>query len=220
LSNNGKADPIIGAASSNGTIEIPKCDIKIHGLQRSANNLAYWVFRKNYNTVAYGSKKTGCKHGKYIAFKRLGRHLPIIITVKTPFAWLVSAHRKWGRGTFKKNPLLHEWLRKWNAMNKHWMDVDNGDCGKAIVRHIDVMKNPEKAYDDAAITVGAIRTSDKFVIPENRMNQNVTISDEKFHPEYYTQFQYLEQYPGRLLDGLRNRVDMDLCDRMGLEVLP
>lgn len=200
-----------------------KISLKQYGLQRSGTNYTRMLLLKNYFTNIVANEG-GWKHGYYQATGSFRNEAHLIITVKDPFAWLVSICRysfvhirktlpefirtKYGfEGLCNSNPIVH-----WNTMNLHWSNLILNSHKVCVVRYEDLLEYPQEVCDVVAKRVGLYRQENQFYIPKGKVSQNTTEGSGVFDRDFYLQKRYMKAFTGEDVKFIRSQLDERLLE--------
>jgi len=202
---------------------------KVMGAQRSGNNFIQWALRHNYHIALTSSSHSGDKHGAYNVEKRLGHHVHLILTAKHPLAWLVSVY-KWDRSRHRAGDMDFETyirqgkalgstrspIQHWNKMYNHWLNVNNGNCYKIIVRHWEIVKRPKVVLRNIGKKLGLKMRRKNIQATDKRMTTKVHPGKNAFNRDYYNSKKYLDYYTPGLMTYVHEHIDWSLVKRMRL----
>jgi hypothetical protein len=136
-----------------------------------------------------------------------------LITIKDPYAWIVSVarFRQW---VHSEEEPLHDWdcdpvremCVRYNRHYAAWRELANADPKRArLIRHEDLMCRAEEVFADVERCFGLRRNSPFKAIPETLEptvwdHLPVLKLESRFDPSYYSERRYLQ----RLLPMHRN----------------
>jgi hypothetical protein len=177
--------------------------------------------------------KTGWKHGEH---KPTGREVPVIVTVKDPYAWLVSIFKYSNfRGSFNtfvtspysfekqtaSNPLQH-----WNRINQHWLDIDLEGQPVIPIRYEDLLENPKVEVARVAKILKAPKLSKQFFIPHRRIRpggdetpNDQLIGKTGFIKTFYTERVYMNMFDESLIKFVAQEADYALVEQLGYTII-
>jgi hypothetical protein len=203
--------------------------LKLFGTFRSGSNYLKSLLELNYD-VKVLSGNGGFKHAPVPAIYEAEQYrpfpLPILATVKDPYAWLVSMWRyvndvgarhtirgsRWH--TFLREPLVifegtiegfpryrfANPVEYWTALNYNLLSL--AEPARCIVRYEDVLADPEAQCSRVAAHFEVARTSDAFV-PVTRRVRNMDDRDRPREVDAYVRGEEFDTtaYRNRSFDG-------------------
>lgn len=150
-------------------------EVKEYGLHRSGTNFLRVLLQENYE-VRVLTNIGGWKHGPFELPEQLGREVDCLISIKNPYAWLLSyynylhpqkdvAFDEFVRGAITiRNPLQPEKpmpranpVEHWVKMNEHWLGFELKGKRKFIYRYEDVLADPYESIQGLVRTLGLQR---------------------------------------------------------------
>lgn len=196
--------------------------IKQYGLQRSGTNYTKLMLTTNYK-VDIKTNEGGWKHGYVVSRCHFNKELDLIITIKNPYAWLVSIYNYFhpsGHNTsiskFIRNKYCYEGMvnktpiHHWNTMNKHWCHLMLLNHKVVVVMYEDLLCIPEYACNLIADQLNLERKSNSFYIPQNQVMANAKENDKLFDKSYYLEKKYLNQFTSDDLEYIQENLDSEL----------
>lgn len=200
--------------------------IKQFGLQRSGTNYTKHLLVENYN-VKVMTNSGGWKHGYYRAKPIPTNEVDVIITIKNPYAWLVSVYNYFNphprnislkefirreykfEGMRNKSPIIH-----WNTMNNHWCNLMLWNHKVVVVKYENLLIDAEKYCDIIATELNLKRTRIDFYDPKMEIMANaLEHPDKKFNREYYIQKKYMDEFSDDDIYFIKNQLDKNLTTR-------
>ncbi len=193
--------------------------VKVMGLQRTGTNLMVMMVQKNFINVKITDRRSGWKHGRYCAKRRIGIDPKLIVMVKHPLSWLASAYRWRGKKKFSRfNEYLaqtHE-IEIWNAAYKHWLEVNIRH--KIFVLYDDLIKDFQHGMDVIGLNLDLrMKAKNYLFIPNGRMGTDGSEQSKQFNPSYYLNQEYLKMYNGLGIGQVADRLDWDVVDKLANE---
>src|SRR5215475_11933188 len=141
-------------------------EIKEYGLCRSGTNFLRVILQENYE-VTLLTNTGGWKHGYYELPQRLGYELDVVISVKNPYAWLLSFYNHLqpeqaiSFAEFLQRPLnLQRPERQdralvadgpaqlWVQMYEHWLAIELKNHRRFLFRYEDVLAEPRSSIQE------------------------------------------------------------------------
>lgn len=182
--------------------------IKQYGLQRSGTNYTKFLLDRNYD-VDVLTERGGQKHGHY-ALDASGLEVDaVVVTVKNPFAWLVSmfnflnslASERYRHPEDWDDFLCGEFLSPqpssvlffdnpaecWSKMNRHWLSIYDPSVSVVVItRYEDLLASPEEETNRIATMVGLERRAAPFEVPTMQLAHYLRKNETQDWPAFQT----------------------------------
>lgn len=221
--------------------------IKIHGLQRSGTNYLSHLVNENFDHVQVLVNLGGWKHGHYMAPWAIGKEVHVLVIVKNPYSWLVSAFKYWGPNKplkigpdldgvsfddFVRNRCYLERQRDvpylirssnpvqhWNNMNFHWMSIRMNSKQLFVISYEKILEDSEECVRAMSESLGLKRKTQFTSCDFTFVPSGETLAptDERFNRDYYQQQNYMSYYSPELLEFVNEQLDLDLMVKFGYE---
>lgn len=157
--------------------------------------------------------------------------LGFLVTIKDPYAWVVSAARfnGWIRGDEPLQEWSMEFMREaclgYNRNYRAWISfVRAHESHARLIRYEDLLADPEQAMSDIARQFGwrrsgSFETIAAVVEPTQWDHLPVVEAPDTFQPSYYANGEYLHRLPEPHLRVIGDLMDWDLLREFGYERL-
>lgn len=167
------------------------------------------------------------RHAPQIANAYTNGSLGFLVTIKNPYAWVVSAARF--NGWIKGNEPLQDWsdelmraactgynrnYRAWHAFVRSQQKVAK------FIRYEDLIADPERELTAIATQFGwrkpdSFATIPTVIEPTQWDHLPVVESEERFNPEFYANDEFLQLLPAKQLQMINELIDWDLLREHG-----
>lgn len=153
--------------------------------------------------------------------------LGFLVSIKDPYAWVVSAARfnGWIRGDEQLSDWSYDLMRDaciaYNRNYRDWLTFIQAQQPRArLVRYEDLLADPEKELTGVAVQFGwqqiiDFETITAVVEPTPWDHLPVNEATESFSPVYYAEEKYFQQLPAKQLQQINELMDWDLLRHLG-----
>lgn len=194
----------------------------------------------NFVSTATYSQRGGASHPKdptqreeltrrapQIAEAYATGNLGFLVTIKNPYAWVVSAARfnGWTRGDEPlsdwSNELLRDACLGYNRNYRVWLPFVQAQQPRArLVRYEDLLADPEKELQEIARqfgwpSSGSFEPVPAVVEPTQWDHLPVNEAAENFNPGYYAEEKYLQQLPDKQIELINELMDWNMFSPLG-----
>lgn len=167
------------------------------------------------------------KRAPHIARAFASGSLGFLVTIKDPYAWIVSAARF--NGWIRGDEQLQEWSMElmrdaclgYNRNYRKWLVfVQVQQPRVRLVRYEDLLADPEKELTEIVAQFGW-QLSGRFepvtnvIEPTTWDHLPVNEAQEKFQPEFYTNGEYLQRLPDKQMDLIGQLIDWEMLKDTG-----
>lgn len=155
------------------------------------------------------------------------RELGFLVTIKDPYAWVVSAARfnGWIRGDEQlcdwSIELLREACLGYNRNYRAWIGFIHTNHPRArLIKYEDLLADPEQVLTEIADQFGwqrcgSFEAIDAVVEPTQWDHLPVEEAPDTFQRDYYTNGEYLQQLPKKQMQMMGELIDWDLLRHLG-----
>lgn len=153
--------------------------------------------------------------------------LGFLVTIKDPYAWVVSAARfnGWIRGDEQLRDWSMELMRDaclgYNRNYRAWLQFMQDSQPRArLVRYEDLLADPERVLAEIAAQFGWQRSGSfenipAVVEPTQWDHLPVVEAQDRFQPGFYTNGEYLQRLPAAQMEMVGELIDWDLLRDAG-----
>lgn len=153
--------------------------------------------------------------------------LGFLVTIKNPYAWVISAARF--NGWIKGDEPLQDWSDElmraaclgYNRNYRAWLSFIAANQQRAkLVRYEDLLADPERELTAIATQFGwrkpdSFATIPAVIEPTQWDHLPVVEADERFNPEFYANSEYLQLLSAKQLQMVNELLDWDLLREHG-----
>lgn len=210
----------------------PAPAVKMFGLQRTCTNVVLKGLKANF-VVASRERGREWKHGR---IARSGEDVPVVVCCfREPLAWLVSMYRWSHSGDRDGCPHFrtgrsfadflanrhYDWptpLDRWNALNRHYLEWLHAHPQRGLAVRSEDMMSPDDArrqYLRISAHFSLRRRSEHVHVFKRRVNNSQVLQRRPMDFDYYTQRQYLAEYPDDARFAVVRGVDPWVLERLG-----
>lgn len=167
------------------------------------------------------------RRAPHIARDYASGSLGFLVSIKDPYAWVVSAARfnGWIRGDEQLSDWSMDMMQNaclgYNRNCRVWIALVKAQQPKArLVRYEDLLADPEKEMTEIAAQFGW-QLSSRFepvtavIEPTQWDHLPVNEAAERFRPDYYSDKEYLQQLPDKQMQLIGDLIDWGLLRDLG-----
>ena len=194
----------------------------------------------NFVSTATFARRGGASHPKdptqhaeltrrapHIARAYADGTLGFLVTIKDPYAWVVSAAKfnGWIRGDEQLQDWSMELMREaclgYNRNYREWFSFVRAHNSHArLIRYEDLLADPEQVMSDIAVQFGwrrsgSFETIPAVVEPTQWDHLPVVEAPDTFQPAYYFNCDYLQRLPAAQMQVIGDIIDWDLLRDYG-----
>lgn len=194
----------------------------------------------NFVSTATYSQRGGASHPKdrtqheeltrrapQIAMAYESGSLGFLVSIKDPYAWVVSAARfnGWIRGNEQLSDWSYELMRDaclgYNRNYRDWLTFIQTQQPRArLVRYEDLLADPERELTKIAVQFGWQQIIDfeagtAVVEPTPWDHLPINEAADNFNPVFYAEERYLQQLPAKQMRLINELMDWDLLRHLG-----